>query len=132
MYDGKKETQTLNMPWEAEYGYAQAVKKGETVWVSGQLGHDEKGILAAGIEAQMSQAYRNIKKLLEAYKMAMDDVVEEVLYVTDMAAAFEVRKKIGPQSYADPKRVASTIVEISRLAIPGQLVEIKVIAVETI
>jgi enamine deaminase RidA (YjgF/YER057c/UK114 family) len=64
--------------------------------------------------------------------MAMDDVVEEVLYVTDMAAAFEVRKKIGPQSYADPKRVASTIVEISRLAIPGQLVEIKVIAVETI
>jgi enamine deaminase RidA (YjgF/YER057c/UK114 family) len=108
------------------------VKKGETVWVSGQLGHDEKGILAAGMEAQIDQTYRNIKKLLEAYKMTMDDVVEEVLYVTDITAAFGVRKKIGPQFYPDPKRIASTIVEISRLAIPGQLVEIKVIAVESI
>jgi enamine deaminase RidA (YjgF/YER057c/UK114 family) len=132
MYNSKKEIQTLNMPWEAEYGYAQAVKKGETVWVSGQLGHDENGTLAAGMEAQMDQTYRNIKKLLEVYKMTMDDVVEEVLYVTDITAAFDVRKKIGPQFYPDPKRIASTIVEISRLAIPGQLVEIKVIAVESI
>jgi enamine deaminase RidA (YjgF/YER057c/UK114 family) len=129
MYDDKKEIQTLNMPWEEEYGYAQAVKKGNTVWVSGQLGHDEKGNLAIGMDAQMDQTYRNIKKLLEAYKMTMDTVVEEVLYVTDMAAAFVARKKKGPQFYPDPKSIASSIVEVSRLAIPGQLVEIKVVAV---
>jgi enamine deaminase RidA (YjgF/YER057c/UK114 family) len=45
----QRQIQTLNMPWEDEYGYAQAVKLGSTVWISGQFGHDEKGKLAKGM-----------------------------------------------------------------------------------
>ena len=123
-----KESQGFNMPWEDDYGYAQAVKKGDTVWISGQLGHDEKGILAEGMEAQMKQTYANIKVLLSRFDMTMDDVMEEVLYVMDMATAFEVRKNYKTEFYPDPKTVASTIVVVNGLALPGQLVEIKIIA----
>jgi enamine deaminase RidA (YjgF/YER057c/UK114 family) len=123
-----RQVQSLQMPWEEEYGYAQAVKKGNTVWISGQLGHDDKGNMAEGMDAQTLKTYGNIKKILENYGMSMDDVVEEVLYVTDMASGFQARKKYGKQFYSDPKQIASTMVVISGLAIPGQLIEIKIVA----
>lgn len=124
----KKIIQSLNMPWEKEYGYAQAVQHGDTVWISGQLGHDEKGMLATDMEAQMKQTYANIKLLLSKFDMTMDDVVEEVLYVTDMPSAFNARKNNKDTFYLEPESVASTIVAVTGLALPGQLVEIKVVA----
>jgi 2-iminobutanoate/2-iminopropanoate deaminase len=128
MNNTDKELLTLHMPWEEEYGYAQAVKKGNMVWLSGQLGHDDNGVLAQGMEEQTRLTYANIKKLLEGYHMTMDDVVEEVLYVTDMASAFAARKGYGRQFYSDPRRIASTIVVVSGLALPGQLIEVKIVA----
>ena len=38
-----KDAKGMGMPWEAEYGYAQAVKVGDTIYVSGQLSHDDEG-----------------------------------------------------------------------------------------
>jgi enamine deaminase RidA (YjgF/YER057c/UK114 family) len=129
MEHNQRQLQTLNMPWENEYGYAQAVKSGSTVWISGQFGHDEQGKLAKGMEDQMVQTYQNIKKLLAAYGMTMNNVVEEVIYATKIKKAFELRKQYGSQFYTDPKTIASTMVEVSGLALPDQLVEIKVVAV---
>jgi enamine deaminase RidA (YjgF/YER057c/UK114 family) len=128
MKNQQKETQGFGMPWEDEYGYAQAVKKGKTVWIAGQLGHDEKGTLLEGMEAQMKQTYANIKQLLSRFNMTMDDVVEEVLYVTDMPSAFVARRDNKAVFYPDPKSVASTIVVVGGLALPGQLVEVKIVA----
>lgn len=116
------------MPWEKEYGYAQAVKNGDTLWISGQLGHDKEGKLVEGMENQFAKTYNNIRTLLNNFGMSEDDVVEEVIYVTDMQSAFEARKKMGIAFYPDPQRVASSIVAVSGLALPGQMVEIKIIA----
>lgn len=128
MTNGNKTAHGFGMPWEDDYGYAQAVKKGDTLWISGQLGHDDKGNLLTGMEEQMKQTYVNIKKVLSHFGMTMYDVVEEVLYVTDMPTAFEARRKNKNLFYDDPKTVASTIVVVSGLALPGQLVEIKIVA----
>lgn len=128
MINQHKETQTLNMPWEEEYGYAQGVKNGNTVWLAGQVGHDEKGVLASGMEGQVKLSYANIKRLLQRFDMTMDDVVEEVLYVLDMASAFEARKKFGRDFYPDPKRIPSTVIVVAGLALPNQLIEIKIVA----
>jgi enamine deaminase RidA (YjgF/YER057c/UK114 family) len=38
-----KETMSLGMPWEKEYSYSQAVKVGDTIYVSGQVAHDDNG-----------------------------------------------------------------------------------------
>lgn len=57
------------------------------MWLSGQIGHDEHGTIADGMEAQMRQTYANIGKLLAGFGLGMADVVDEVLYVLDNDAA---------------------------------------------
>src|ERR671917_1826918 len=90
-----KETRTLGMPWEKEYGYAQAVKVGDTIYLSGQVSHDDKGNIVGlrDMEAQMRQGYTNIQKVLAQYGATMDNVVDEVLFVTDMDTAFAAAVK---------------------------------------
>jgi enamine deaminase RidA (YjgF/YER057c/UK114 family) len=41
-----KEVANLGMPWEEQYGYAQAVKVGNTLDISGQLSHDQGKMVA--------------------------------------------------------------------------------------
>ena len=38
-----KEAKVLGVAWEQEYNYSQAVKVGDTIYLSGQISHDEKG-----------------------------------------------------------------------------------------
>ena len=123
-----KETQSHGMPWETEYGYAQGLKQDGTVWLSGQVGHDEQGQVADGMEAQMRQAYTNVQKLLVGFGLTMADVVDEVLYVLDNDAAFAARQKLGQEVYRDPMQVPSTMIGVAKLNEPDFLVEIKVTA----
>jgi hypothetical protein len=60
--------------------------------------------------------------------VTMDDIVEEVVYVTDMDAAFAVAGEVRAAAYGGRPVVASTILVTPRLAFPDQLIEIKVIA----
>ncbi len=124
-----KEAKSLGMPWEKEYGYSQAVKVDNTIYVSGQVGHDDKGnIVGTGnMEVQMLQAYANIKKVLKQYGATMDNVVDEILFVTDMDAAFAARVKCRHEVFSDNTVLSSTIVQIQRLAFPELMVEIRCI-----
>ena len=91
------------MPWEDEYGYAQAVKVDDTIYVSGQLSHDDEGNMVGAVppdmEAQMRQTYANAKKILARFGATLDDVVEEVLYVTDMDQAFAAVGPVRKEAY---------------------------------
>jgi 2-iminobutanoate/2-iminopropanoate deaminase len=126
----KKESKSLGMPWEKEYGYSQAVKVGDTIYVSGQVSHDDEGkIVGRGdMEAQMRQAYANIQKMLEQYGTTMDNVIDEVLFVTDMNTAFTAAVKCRQEVFSGQPVVASTIVQIQRLAFPDLMIEIKCVA----
>lgn len=118
------------MPWEKEYGYAQAVKVGDTIYVSGQVSHDETGkIVSPGdMEAQMRQAYTNIKKVLAQYGATIDNIVDEILFVTDMNTAFAAAVKCRKDIFSGTPSVASTIVQIQRLAFPELMIEIRCVA----
>jgi enamine deaminase RidA (YjgF/YER057c/UK114 family) len=125
-----KETTSLGMPWEKEYGYSQAVKVGDTIYVSGQVAHDDNGkIVGKGeMEAQMRQAYSNIHKVLAQYGATMDNIVDETLFVTDMDSAFAAAIKCRNEVFFGAPVVASTIVQIQRLAFPDLMIEIKCVA----
>lgn len=138
-----KEVKGMGMPWEDAYGYAQAVKVGDTIYLSGQLSHDANGNIVgappldekgrildpSNMEIQMRQTYANAAALLARFDATLDNVVEEVLYVTDMDAAFTVAGTVRKQAYGSEKpQVASTILVTPRLALPTQLVEIKFVA----
>ena len=136
----RKEVKGFGMPWEDQYGYAQAVKVDDTIYVSGQLSHDEEGNVVgaaplddngkisdhSNMETQMRQTYVNAKKILSEFGATMDNVVEEVVYVTDMDKAMEVAGAVRKEAYGSEKpQVASTIFVTPRLAFPTQLIEIK-------
>ena len=106
-----KETKSLDMPWEKEYGYAQAIKVGDTIYVSGQVSHDDNGnIVGRGdMEVQMRQAYENIQKLLTQYGATLNNVVDETLFVTDMDAAFAAAVKCRQDIFSGTPVLASTI-----------------------
>jgi 2-iminobutanoate/2-iminopropanoate deaminase len=125
-----KEIKSFGMPWEKEYGYAQAVKIGDTIYVSGQVSHDDNGnIVGRGdMEAQMRQAYVNIQKLLVHYGATMENIVDEILFVTDMDAAFGAAVKCRQEVFLGNPVVASTIIQIQRLAFPDLMIEIRCVA----
>jgi enamine deaminase RidA (YjgF/YER057c/UK114 family) len=125
-----KKTTSLGMPWEKQYGYAQAVQVRDTIYLSGQVSHDDKGnIVGLGnMEVQMCQAYANIKKVLTEYKATIENVVDEVLFVTDMDAAFAAAVKCRQEIFSGAPVVASTIVQIQRLAFPELMIEIRCVA----
>jgi len=124
-----KETKSLGMPWEKEYGYSQAVKVGDTIYVSGQVSHDDKGnILGEGdMEVQMRAAYANVEKVLAQYSLTMDNIVDEILFVTDMDTAYAARVKMKQEVFSGSPVLASTIVQIQRLG-SQQMIEIRCIA----
>ena len=126
----KKETKNFGMPWEETYGYSQAVKVSDTIYLSGQVSHDDNGkIVGKGnMESQMLQAYENIKNLLAKYGATIDNIVDEILFVTDMEAAFKSAVNVRKNVYSGNPIVTSTIVQIERLAFPDLLIEIKCVA----
>ena len=125
-----KEAKTLNMPWEQEYGYSQAVKVGDTIYLSGQVAHNEKGefVGVSDMEAQMRAAYANIKKLLAEYGAGVENIVDETWFVTDMETAFAAAVKCRKEIFSGTPVAANTIVEIKQLAFPELLIEIKCVA----
>ncbi len=139
----RKDVKGFGMPWEDQYGYVQAVKIDDTIYVSGQLSHDEQGNVVGAaplddsgnisdhsdMETQMRQTYANAKKILSEFGATLDNVVEEVVYVTDMDQAMRVAGAVRKEAYGSEKpQVASTILVTPRLAFPTQLIEIKFIA----
>ncbi len=116
---------------EGRYGYAQAVRVGDTVYVSGQIARDEDGALvgAGDMAAQLRAVYANIARALAPFDADLGNVVEEVVYVTDVAAASRVAGEVRHEAYGvpegEPIAVASTLVQVVALAHPDFMVEIR-------
>jgi reactive intermediate/imine deaminase len=66
--------------------YSQAVRRGDTVFLSGQIPLDpDSGLLVEGdIEAQARRAFDNLRAVCEAAGGSLDDVVRLGLYLTDL------------------------------------------------
>jgi 2-iminobutanoate/2-iminopropanoate deaminase len=126
----KKEIFNMGMPWESGYGYSQAVKVGDTIYVSGQVDHDEAGkvLYPGAMERQMRQAYANVKRVLAHFGATMDNIVDEMLFVVDMESAMKARGRLKDEVFGQAILPAATIVQIQRLALPDFMVEIRVIA----
>jgi enamine deaminase RidA (YjgF/YER057c/UK114 family) len=110
-------------PWEETIGYAQAVRNGRTVHVSGTVGANESG-QRSDLEGQMKLAYDGIQITLAHYKTDLSHVVMERIYTTDIEALIrsqETRKKI----YGNWAPTA-TWVEVRRLYGAGDKIEIEV------
>ena len=67
--------------------YSLAVKAGDFVYTSGQLGLDAGSgtLVEGGVEAETRQALANLKKILEAAGSSLENVVKTTVFMRDMA-----------------------------------------------
>jgi reactive intermediate/imine deaminase len=108
--------------------YAHGVIYGDQVFVSGCVAADSRGELIGGDDpaAQTRQVLENIAAILSAAGTSLSNVLKMTVYLTDI----NDRPKINPvrQEFFGEVRPASTLIEISQLALPGAKVEIDVVA----
>ena len=109
--------------------YTLGWRVGNTIYVAGQLPYDKDGNLVGkgDIKAQTRRVFEQIKKIVEAGGGTMDQVVKITVFVTDIRFRepyAEVRTE-----FFGPNPPASTMVQISNLAIPDALIEIEAVAV---
>ena len=109
--------------------YTDAVVAGKTIYVSGCGASDENGKLVGrgDVTAQTRKTLDNMKIALAAAGGTLDDVVKVTVYladVNDRQKVNEVRKE-----YFKDNKPASTLIEISKFALDGMLIEIEAIAV---
>ena len=120
----------IRVPGQAEpiSHYTDAVRAGDLLFVSGCVPVDGEGRLVGGddVVAQARQVFANVGSILEAGGATFADVVKVTVYVTDIAD----RVRINPvrQELFGDARPASTLVEVSALAIPGAKLEVDAVA----
>ena len=108
--------------------YAPAVRVGNTIYVSGQIGRDEQMRIVEGSEAQIVQAFENLRKVLQAAGASLADVVDLTTFHTDMRELklfMQVKDRYFTRDFP-----AWTAVGVAALGgTPGLIVEIKAVAV---
>lgn len=106
--------------------YVQAMKAGELLFTSGQLGIDiETGKLAEGVEAQAHAALKNLGAILRQAGADYKDVVKSTIFLTDLKNFQAVNAIYG--AYFEGGFPARSCVEVSALPL-GALVEIECVA----
>ncbi len=101
--------------------YSQAVRVGDTLYLSGQIGLDPAtGGLVDGIENQIHRVFRNLKAVAKAGGGSLDDAAKLTIYLTDLSYFARVNE-IMPQ-YFDKPYPARAVVGVAALP-RGALVE---------
>ena len=76
--------------------YSQGIRAGLTIYLSGQLGLDPAtGNLREGIDAQIDQAFLNLRAVAEAGGATLDDAVKLTLYLTDLGNFAKVNETMA-------------------------------------
>ena len=106
--------------------YSQAIRSGDMLFCSGQLGIDPAtGELVDGVEAQAERALRNLQSVLDAAGLGFDDVVKTTIFLADIGD-FAAVNAVYARFMADPPPARSTV-QVAALPKAG-LVEIEAIA----
>ena len=106
--------------------YSQAVRTGNTLWMSGQIPLDPKSmqIVEGGIEAQARRVFANMRAVLAAAGGSFDDVVKLSILLVDLgdfAKVNEIMAQYVPQPW--PARAAVGVSQLPK----GARVEVECI-----
>lgn len=106
--------------------YSQGVQKGNLVITSGQLPiHPETGDMPESIEDQTRQSLENVKAVLSAKGLSMENVIKTTVFLNDMDQFGAMNGVYS--AFFEGDYPARSAVEVARLP-KDALVEIEVIA----
>lgn len=116
--------------WPFSHGVA-ITEPSRLIVLAGQVGYDKHGpdrkLAGRDVVTQTRAAFENIKTLLGAEGATLKDVVDLVVYLTDVKD-LEAAGRVAQQYLGDPPP-AMTLIGVKALAFPELLVEIRAIAV---
>jgi enamine deaminase RidA (YjgF/YER057c/UK114 family) len=127
--------QTINpWTWQDQFGFVQAnaVTDAErTIYCSGQTSMDADGnpVHEGDMGAQLGQALDNLEAVLQESDCGLPDVVRLNYYTTDVEGFFAAQEVLAARLGEAGCRPATTLLGVSRLALPPLLVELEATAV---
>jgi len=105
--------------------YSQAVRVGDTVYLSGQIGLDPQTMqLADGLEAQARRVFGNLEAVAKAAGLGFEHAVRMTIYLTDLAhfpKVNEIQAQVMREPF--PARATVGVAQLPR----GALVEIDLV-----
>jgi enamine deaminase RidA (YjgF/YER057c/UK114 family) len=108
------------------HGYSAAVRAGDLLFVSGQVGSREDGSPEPEFDKQVALAFRNLEAALAAAGAGFDDVVDVTTFHTDLANQIAAIMDVKSRIFRDAPYPTWTAVGVNWLA--GFDFEIKVVA----
>lgn len=120
--------------WSHEYGFHQGVLvtgPARTLFCAGQTATGPQGQPLGGDDAgaQLRVAVENLEAVLRGAGMTLADVVRLTVYSTDVDGLLPHLGELHGRPGAAQATFAMTVVQVVRLAIPGQVVELEATAV---
>jgi reactive intermediate/imine deaminase len=90
--------------------YSQAVRAGNTLWLSGQIPLDPvtKELVQGDIETQARRVFDNIKAVVAAAGATLDEVVKTTIFLTDLSH-FATVNKVMAEYFREPYPARSTV-----------------------
>lgn len=122
------DTYSHNVSGEKEFGFAQAIKAGDTIYISGQLSHDDRGefLFADDLGSQFQQVWANLDKVLAHFGATRNQIVQDGVFVVDLPEN-TTAVAAAHLAYFGDHRPTSTTIGVEALFFPGQLLEINFI-----
>ncbi len=108
------------------HGYSAAVRSGNLLFVSGQVGSREDGSTEPDFATQVDLAFQNLEAVLAAAGVGFDDIIDVTTFHTDPEAQFGAIMPVKDRFFPSPPHPTWTAVGVNWLA--GFDFEIKVIA----
>lgn len=109
-----------------KHGYSAAIRSGDLLFVSGQVGSRVDGSPEPDFKAQVELAFDNLKAVLKAADCGLDDIVDVTTFHTDPENQFGTIMEVKSRIFGEPPYPNWTAVGVNWLA--GFDFEIKVIA----
>ena len=107
--------------------FAEAVRVGDTIWVSGQRGFDAQDRISGNPDEQARVIFQNLGEVLQRAGATLDDIVDMTSYHVHMSDVDGFRAV--KDEFIRPPYPAWTVVGVVALADPAMLVEVSVVAV---
>ena len=120
------------LPPPTGYSHVAKVNRGTLVYIAGQVSSDASGKLVGegDFEAQAERVFANVKLAVEAAGAGMADIVKMNTYIVASVDPADVPKMraVRGRYFGSGTPPASTLVYVSRLAQPGWMIEVEVVA----
>lgn len=110
------------------YGYSPAIKSGDFLFISGQVGVNRDGSAIEDVEMQFAQVFENLKQILNEAECSFDNIIDVTSFHVDMFEHFDTFAAAKQKVFTQSPPPSWTAIGVVTLADPALLLEVKAIA----